>query len=90
MRTIKEVMDMNVDTLDFTVRCRNCMKNLNIAKLSQLTAHAKDDIAKARNVGKKSIEEIESKLAEIGLTWQMTDRDWLAWGLSHIDWIKRH
>ena len=37
-----------------------------------------------------SIEEIEAKLAEIGLWWQMTDRDWATWGLSHIEWIKAH
>ena len=36
------------------------------------------------------IEEIEAKLAEIGLWWQMTDRDWATWGLSHIEWIKAH
>ena len=35
-------------------------------------------------------EEIESKLSEFGLCWQMTDRDWLNWGVSHIEWIKRH
>ena len=28
--------------------------------------------------------------AEIGLWWQMTDRDWANWGLAHIEWIKTH
>ena len=90
MRTIKEVMDLSVTNLDFSVRCTNCMKNMNVSTLSELTAKAKNEIASSRNVGKKSLEEIESKLSEFGLSWQMTDRDWLNWGVSHIDWIKRH
>lgn len=90
MRTIKEVMDLSVTNLDFSVRCTNCMKNMNVSTLSELTAKAKNEIASSRNVGKKSLEEIESKLSEFGLYWQMTDRDWLNWGVSHIEWIKRH
>ena len=43
-----------------------------------------------RNIGKKSIDEIDGKLAEIGLWCQMTDRDWVNWGLAHIEWIKSH
>lgn len=90
MRTIKEVMDLSVTNLDLSVRCTNCMKNMNISNLSELTAKSKNEIASSRNVGKKSLEEIESKLSEFGLSWQMTDRDWLNWGVSHIDWIKQH
>lgn len=90
MRTIKEVMDLSVSNLDLSVRCTNCMRNMNISNLSELTAKSKEEIAGSRNVGKKSLEEIESKLSEFGLFWQMTDRDWLNWGVSHIEWIKRH
>ena len=66
------------------------MARMNIKKLSELTAMSKDDISKMRNIGKKSIDEIDGKLAEIGLWWQMTDRDWVNWGLAHIEWIKTH
>lgn len=90
MRTIMEVMEMDVNNLEFSVRCRNCMANLGIKKLRELTGRSKDEIAKTRNVGKKSLEEIEGKLAEIGLWWQMTERDWAVWGLGHISWIKSH
>ena len=90
MRTIREVMNMDVRDLEFSVRCINCMARMNIKKLSELTAMAKDDISKMRNIGKKSIDEMDGKLAEIGLWWKMTDRDWVSWGLSHIEWIKTH
>lgn len=90
MRTIRDVMNMDVRDLEFSVRCSNCMARMNIKKLSELTAMSKDDIFKMRNIGKKSIDEIDGKLAEIGLWWQMTDRDWVNWGLAHIEWIKTH
>ena len=90
MRTIREVMDMDVKNLELSVRCNNCMSRMNVQKLSELTALSKDEISKMRNIGKKSIEVIDGRLAEIGLWWQMTDRDWLNWGLLHIEWIKTH
>ncbi len=90
MRTIRDVMNMDVRDLEFSVRCSNCMARMNIKKLSELTAMAKDDISKMRNIGKKSIDEMDRKLAEIGLWWQMTDRDWASWGMRHIEWIKSH
>lgn len=88
MRTIREVMDLKIDDLEFSVRCRNCMKNMQVETLSDLTSHSAEEISKTRNVGKRSIEEINSKLAEIGLAWKMTDLDWVKWGLSHLAWIK--
>ena len=90
MRTIREVMNMDVKNLEFSVRCSNCMARMNIQKLSDLTALSKEDISKMRNIGKKSIEELDDKLAEIGLWWQMSDQDWLNWGMCHIEWIKTH
>jgi DNA-directed RNA polymerase subunit alpha len=83
-------MNMDVRDLEFSVRCNNCMARRNIKKHSELTAMSKDDISKMRNIGKKSIDEMDGKLAEIGLWWKMTDRDWVSWGLSHIEWIKAH
>lgn len=88
MRTIREVMDMSIENLELSVRCRNCMSRLSVKRLCELTALSIDDISKMRNVGKKSVEEIETKLAEIGLWWKMTERDWVTWGLSHLAWIK--
>ena len=54
MRTIRDVMNMDVRDLEFSVRCSNCMARMNIKKLSELTTMAKDDISKMRNIGKKS------------------------------------
>ena len=90
MRTIREVMEMDVKDLELPVRCNNCMARMNIHKLSELTAMSKEKFSSMRNIGRKSIEEIDARLAEIGLWWQMTERDWASWGLKHIEWIKTH
>lgn len=88
MRTIKNVMDIKVADFEFSVRSTNCMKNMGIETLADLTSHSQAEIAKMRNVGKKSIEEINSKLTRMGLTYDMDDKAWLQWGLHHIDLIK--
>lgn len=88
MQTIKEVMDINVVDLEFSVRCTNCMKNMGIKTLADLTKQSQEEIAKTRNMGQKSLEEIDNKLAEMGLSYQMNDRAWLQWGLKHIELIK--
>ena len=90
MRTIRDVMDLDVKNLDLSVRCSNCMSRMNIKKLSELTAISKESMFKIRNMGKKSIEELDRKLAENGLWWEMNEQDWLTWGLSNIQWIKSH
>lgn len=88
MKTIREVMNMNVgEFLGLSVRSCNSLRRVNIEKLSELTAMSKEDLF---NNGIKTIDEIDSKLAETGLCWQMTDRDWANWGTSHIEWIKAH
>lgn len=88
MKTIRNVMDINVGDFEFSVRCTNCMKNMGIQTLADLTRHSQEEIAKMRNMGKKSIEEINNKLADMELGYRMDDRAWLQWGLRHIDLIK--
>lgn len=88
MRTIKEVMEMKISELDLSVRCMNCMSRMNIQTLGELTKKSEEDIAKMRNVGKKSLDELSGKLADMELCYDMTDMDWLAWGLHHIEFIK--
>lgn len=88
MKTIKEVMDISVADFDFSVRCTNCMNRMGIKTLADLTKHSQEEIAKMRNMGRKSLEEINIKLAEMGLTYHMDNKAWLQWGLRHIELIK--
>ena len=49
------------------------MKNANIRTIGDLTKKTEEEIAKTRNFGKKSLQEIKEKLKEWNLTLGMTD-----------------
>jgi DNA-directed RNA polymerase subunit alpha len=55
------------------VRSSNCLKNANIKTIGELTRKTEDDIAKTRNFGKKSLQEIKEKLKEWNLNLGITD-----------------
>ena len=91
MKTIREVMDSNLDDIfGISVRFCNCMKNANIHTVSEVTKKSEADIRKIRNMGKKTFDVLLANLTEIGLSFSMTDQDWVNWGLTHINWIKTH
>ena len=70
---IKAILDTPVEELELSVRSSNCLKNANIKTIGDLTRRTEDDIAKTRNFGKKSLQEIKEKLHEWGLSLGMTD-----------------
>lgn len=70
---IRKLLNIPVEELELSVRSSNCLKNANIRTIGELTRKTEEDIAKTRNFGKKSLEEIKSKLEEHGLTLGMTD-----------------
>ena len=84
MRTIKEVMDIKVENFDLSVRSTNCLKRAGVVTLSQLTS-----LNNMKNFGKKSMEEIISKLQSLELKFNMTERNWVEWGLRHIPLIRQ-
>ncbi len=90
MKTIREVMDMPITNLEMSVRCCNCLKNMRIKKLCELTALSEEDFANVRNMGNKSLTLLKGLLESMGLCFSMTDRDWLQWGLMNKEWILSH
>lgn len=70
---IQKLLDTKVEELELSVRSSNCLKNANIRTIGELTKKTEDDIAKTRNFGKKSLQEIKEKLQEWNLTLGMTD-----------------
>ena len=84
-------MDCDVCTLfDLPSRAGHCFERIGIKTVSELAAKSKEQIMNARNMGEKTFKSICDKMQEIDLTFGMTDRDWLNWGMSHIEWIKHH
>ncbi len=60
--------EMTIDELDLSVRAFNCLKRAGINTVSELIQKDQEDMMKVRNLGKKSLEEVEQKLALLGLS----------------------
>jgi DNA-directed RNA polymerase subunit alpha len=70
---IRQILNTPVEELELSVRSSNCLKNANIKTIGELTRKTEDDIAKTRNFGKKSLQEIKEKLREWNLSLGITD-----------------
>jgi DNA-directed RNA polymerase subunit alpha len=70
---IRKILSTPVEELELSVRSSNCLKNANIKTIGELTRKTEDDIARTRNFGKKSLQEIKEKLKEWNLTLGITD-----------------
>jgi len=70
---VKKILNTPVEELELSVRSSNCLKNANIKTIGELTRKTEDDIARTRNFGKKSLQEIKEKLKEWNLSLGITD-----------------
>jgi DNA-directed RNA polymerase subunit alpha len=64
----EEILDRTIDDLDLSVRSYNCLKRAGINTVEELVQRTEDDMMKVRNLGRKSLEEVVQKLAELGLS----------------------
>ena len=69
----EKVLEMTVEELDLSVRSYNCLKRAGINTVQELATKSMDDMMKVRNLGKKSLEEVERKLKELGLSLKLND-----------------
>ena len=65
---MEKVQEMTIEELDLSVRAYNCLKRANINTVAELVQRNEEDMMKVRNLGKKSLEEVEQKLAALGLS----------------------
>jgi DNA-directed RNA polymerase subunit alpha len=71
-RAMVERLCTSVDSLELSVRAKNCLDNADITTVGQLVVKSESEMLKYRNFGKKSLQEIKSKLADLELTLAMT------------------
>jgi len=69
---LRAKLGMSVNEIELSVRSANCLNNANIKTVGELAQKTEADMLKYRNFGKKSLNEIRSKLEELGLTLGMT------------------
>ena len=63
----EKVLEMNIDELELSVRSYNCLKRAGINTVEELCNKTAEDMMKVRNLGKKSLDEVNAKLKELGL-----------------------
>lgn len=73
-----------VDDLELTVRSANCIKAENVHYIGDLVQRTEAELLKTPNLGKKSLSEIKTVLAERGLSLGMRLQNWPPKNLHHI------
>jgi len=73
-----------VDDLELTVRSANCLKAENIYYIGDLIQRTENELLKAPNLGRKSLNEIKDVLASKGLTLGMKLENWPPVGLERV------
>ena len=63
-----KVLEMTIEDMDLSVRSYNCLKRAGICTVEDLTKKSENDLAKVKNLGKRSLEEVQEKLQSYGLS----------------------
>ncbi|MGT2667276.1 DNA-directed RNA polymerase subunit alpha [Streptococcus rifensis] len=63
----EKMLDRTIEELDLSVRSYNCLKRAGINTVFDLTEKTEPEMMKVRNLGRKSLEEVKYKLADLGL-----------------------
>ena len=63
-----QILEMQIEDLDLSVRSYNCLKRAGINTVHELTQKTEEDMMKVRNLGKKSLKEVKQKLEDLDLS----------------------
>ena len=63
-----KALEMNIDELEMAVRSYKCLKRAGINTVEELCNRNPEDMMKVRNLGRKSLEEVLTKLKELNLS----------------------
>ena len=62
------ILDLTIADLDLSVRSFNCLKRAGVHTVQDLKDKTPEEMIKVRNLGKKSLEEVEEKLRSLGFS----------------------
>lgn len=71
----KALLDKPITELEMSVRSLNCLQAAQIESVGNLVAMTDADLLKVRSFGKTSLREVKRKLADLGLSLDMTSED---------------
>jgi DNA-directed RNA polymerase subunit alpha len=69
----EKVLEITIEELDLSVRSYNCLKRAGINTVEELIKRNEEEMMKVRNLGRKTLEEVEQKLATLGLALRVDD-----------------
>ena len=64
----EKILEMTIEELDLSVRSYNCLKRAGINTVEELVQRNEEEMMKVRNLGRKSLEEVQQKLVGLGLS----------------------
>ena len=70
---MSELLDKDIIELEPSVRTYNCLKRAGIDTIGDLVKRSVNDLCHVRNMGRKSLEEIEGLLKDRGLELRKDD-----------------
>jgi DNA-directed RNA polymerase subunit alpha len=68
LERMEKILDTNVNELELSVRCSNCLSAAKIDTIGELVEKSENEMLKYRNFGKKSLEEINALLEKYELS----------------------
>ena len=68
-----KILETSIEDLEFSVRSYNCLKRAGIHTVADIVNKSEQDMIKVRNLGKKSLDEVMNKIAELGLVFKNKD-----------------
>jgi DNA-directed RNA polymerase subunit alpha len=68
LERLRELLNQPVDIIELSVRASNCLKAAKIRTIGDLVSKKDDELISYKNFGKKSLDEIKERLAELSLS----------------------
>lgn len=68
-----KILEMSIEELELSVRASNGLKRAAINTVGDLIEKTREEMSKIRNLGQKSLEEIEKKLKELDLSFKKAE-----------------
>ena len=69
---LNQILRIPITDFELSVRARNCLDGANLVTLKDLVTLSENEVMNLKNLGKTSLTEIKSKLAERGLSLGMS------------------
>lgn len=58
--------DASIDILELSARAEHCLQRAGVTTIGELCAMSEEELARLRNMGKKTVEEVKEKLCKMG------------------------